>query len=260
MKRPLARLSGYPAPIEVTTDAAGVLRLGSRTLDPAVGWQVPTTGTVYGVALNFRSALAALGDAVHAAPYKTPPRAPVLYIKPCNTWAAHGAAVLLDPDGVELAVGPTLGLVIGRTATRVSHAEARDVIAGYTVVNDLAVPHDSYYRPAIRQQCRDGFCPIGPVIVPRDRIADPDGLTLRAYVNDTLQLAASLHDLVRPIGVLLSDVTEFMTLVEGDVLMVGLPAALPRARVGDRIAVAIDGIGRLENRLESAPGSIAVTP
>jgi len=257
MNTALARLRDRPRPVEVTVDPTTyAVRLGPTVLDAFADWEVPTTGTVYGVALNYRSALAALGDAVNAAPYKSPPKAPILYIKPRNTWIAHGATVRLPADVPEVAIGATLGIVFGRVATRVSAQDALEFVAGYTVVNDLSVPHESYYRPALRHQCRDGFCPIGPAIVPRSAIHNPDALGVRTFVNGELRLSASLAELIRPISVLIRDVTEFMTLDEGDVLLVGLPAGLPRARAGDTLAVEIDQVGRLESALIAEPAVI----
>ena len=253
MKMPLARLRDRPQPVEVSVDAATYeMRLGATVLGITAPWEVPTTGTVYGVALNYRSALDALGEAIHAAPYKAPPKAPILYIKPRNTWIGHGAPVRLATDVAEVAIGPTLGIVFGRAATRVSAEQAFDFVAGYTVVNDLSVPHTSYYRPALRQQCQDGFCPIGPAIIPRRDVRSPDSLGVRAFVNGELRLSANLAELIRPINTLIRDITEFMTLAEGDVLRVGLPAPLPRGRAGDVVSVEIEGIGRLENPLVTA--------
>ena len=257
MRAALACLRDQPHPVEVSVDPLTyAIRCGAKLLDASAPWDIPTTGTVYGVALNYRQSLEALGEAVNGPPYKAPPKAPVLYVKPRNTWTAHGAVVVLPTDVPTVAIGPTLGVVIGRTATRVRSSEAASVIAGYTVVNDLSVPHDSYYRPAIRQQCRDGFCPIGPAIVPRNAVADTRRLGVRAYVNDTLKLTANLADLIRPVDMLIQDITEFMTLVEGDVLLAGLPHGLPLARAGDTVAVEVDRVGRLENQLRAqAPGS-----
>ena len=89
-----------------------------------------TRGTVYGTLLNHRDALAALSEQVHAAPYKAPPKAPVLYIKPRNTWSQPGAAVVVPADAPELEMGATLGLVIGRTACRVGVADALSHVSG----------------------------------------------------------------------------------------------------------------------------------
>jgi 5-oxopent-3-ene-1,2,5-tricarboxylate decarboxylase/2-hydroxyhepta-2,4-diene-1,7-dioate isomerase len=202
--------------------------------------------TVYGTLLNFRDALDALGAAVHQPPYKAPPKAPILYIKPRNTIAADGDAVIV-PSGVEaLEVGASLGLVIGRTACRVAEAEALGVVSGYVVVNDVSVPHASYYRPSMRFKCRDGFCPIGAPVV-RAAVANPNALTLRIEVDGIEVRRASASDLIRPIGRLLADVTEFMTLHPGDVLMIGVPARAPQVRAGQRSRIVIDGVGSLAN-------------
>jgi 5-oxopent-3-ene-1,2,5-tricarboxylate decarboxylase / 2-hydroxyhepta-2,4-diene-1,7-dioate isomerase len=113
-------------------------------------------------------------------------------------------------------------------------------------VNDVSVPHRSYYRPSIRCKARDGFCPLGPHVVARSAIANPDALTIRVYVDDELRQSASTAELVRPVARLLTDVTEFMTLSPGDVLTVGVAAPAPRVRAGQRARIEIDGLGRLD--------------
>ena len=123
------------------------------------------SGTVYGTLLNHRDALEALGASVHEAPYKAPPKSVVLYLKPRNTLAGPGDAVEVPADAPELEVGPSLGLVIGRTACRVSEAQALEHVAGCVIVADVGVPHASFYRPQVRFKARDGFCPIGPRVV-----------------------------------------------------------------------------------------------
>jgi 5-oxopent-3-ene-1,2,5-tricarboxylate decarboxylase / 2-hydroxyhepta-2,4-diene-1,7-dioate isomerase len=210
---------------------------------------VPTRGNVYGVALNFRGALAALGKSTEAPPYQSPPRAPILYLKPRNTRIGYGVPIPV-PAGVEaVAIGATLGVVLSQNAYRVAAGDAAHFIAGYTIVNDVTIPHESYYRPALKQKCRDGFCPIGPWIVERDQIGSADAMAIRAYVNGKLVLENNTANLIRPIPQLIADISAFMTLAAGDVLLVGLPENLPLARVGDRAAVEIDGLGRLENPL-----------
>ena len=204
------------------------------------------SGMVYGTLLNHRSALAALGAAVQAAPYQGAPRAPVLYVKPRNTLAADGDPVRL-PAGDEAEIGACLGLVIARPACRVSAAQALEFVAGFLIVNDVSLPHLPYYRPAIRQQARDGFCPLGPRVQPRATIGDPDALTIRVHVDGQLRQSASTADLVRPVARLLEDVTEFMTLAAGDVLAVGAAAPAPRVRAGERVSIEIEGLGRLSN-------------
>jgi 5-oxopent-3-ene-1,2,5-tricarboxylate decarboxylase/2-hydroxyhepta-2,4-diene-1,7-dioate isomerase len=209
-------------------------------------------GTVYGVLLNYKGALTALGDAVHEPPYKAPPKAPVLYIKPANTWIGDGAPIPVPADVDALEMGAALGVVIGRTACRVAAASAIDHVAGYTVVNDVSVPHDSYYRPSIRFKCRDGFCPIGAGIVDRARVPDPDALAVRVYVDGGLRQHNTTANLIRRTAQLIADITEFMTLSAGDILLTGVPENAPRARPGQRVAIEIEGVGRLENPLVAA--------
>ena len=93
-------LHGKPGSLAAQVDPARArVRLGASEYDQsALTFEVPTSGAVYGTALNFRGALAALGDAVNAPPYLAPPRAPILYLKPRNTWVAHGVPVYL-PTG-----------------------------------------------------------------------------------------------------------------------------------------------------------------
>jgi 5-oxopent-3-ene-1,2,5-tricarboxylate decarboxylase/2-hydroxyhepta-2,4-diene-1,7-dioate isomerase len=204
------------------------------------------TGTVYGAVLNDQASMNLLGDALLEAPYKGKPKAPALYIKPENTLVGHGGSVTLPARATELEIGATLGLVIGRSASRVTVADALDHVRGYTIVIDLSIPHASVYRPAIREKCFDGACPMGPVVVERGDLGDPHGLAIRTYVNDKLVAERKLDDLVRPIPQLIADVSEFMTLLPDQVLLPSVPLGSPTAQAGDRVAVEIDGIGRLE--------------
>jgi len=209
---------------------------------------MPPRGTVYGSLLNFRDALDALGDAVHQPPYKAPPKAPILYIKPRNTIAVDGDAVVV-PHGVDaLEIGASLGLVIGCTACRVDEAQALAHVSGYVIVNDISVPHASYYRPAMRLKCRDGFCPIGTPVA-RAAVSDPGALTLVVEIDGVPVQRASTAGLIRPAARLLAEVSAFMTLHPGDVLMIGVPAGAPRARAGQRVSISVDGLGRLQNTL-----------
>lgn len=215
-----------------------------------IGFDVPPfelSGTVYGTLLNHRSALDALAGQFDSAPYHAAPRAPVLYLKPRNTLAAPGAAVQVPSTVEELEVGACLGIVIGRTACRVAEANALEHVAGFLIVNDVSVPHASYYRPAVRFKARDGFCPLGPCVTPRERAGNPDSLAIRTYVDGVLAQSVSTSDLVRSVARLLADVTEFMTLAPGDVLGAGAAAPAPRVRAGQHVAIEIEGLGTLCN-------------
>ena len=213
------------------------------------GLQLPPIATVVGALLNHRGALAALGDAVNQPPYKAPPKAPVLYIKPRNTYIGHAGAIVVPRGVAELEMGATLGIVIARTACRVAEAGALEVVGGYTVCNDVSVPHDSYYRPSLRFKCRDTFLPIGPGIVDARLVAQPDALGITVALDGHVVHRSSTAGMQRSVAQLIAAVTDFMTLSPGDVLMLGVPAGAPRARAGQRVSITIDGVGMLENPL-----------
>jgi 5-oxopent-3-ene-1,2,5-tricarboxylate decarboxylase/2-hydroxyhepta-2,4-diene-1,7-dioate isomerase len=209
----------------------------------------PVTGTIYGALLNYKGVLEVLGDAVHEAPYKGAPKAPVLYIKPANTVIGHEMAIPVPDDSVKLEMGAALGVVIGQTATRVKEEEALSYVSGYTIVNDVSAPHDSVYRPAIKQKARDGFCPVGPWIMPKEAIDNPDSLQVKVFINGQLKQENNTQQLIRSVARLIADVTDFMTLRPGDILLTGVPENAPLAKVGDVVRIEIDGIGFLENIL-----------
>ncbi|WP_285766191.1 fumarylacetoacetate hydrolase family protein [Peribacillus sp. SI8-4] len=223
-----------------------ILNGKSRELSQ-VNLDVPVTGTVYGTLLNYKGSLEALKDQVHHPPYNEPPKGPVLYIKPKNTFSAFARPIPLPAGVPELEIGAALGIVIGKTASKVKKALAMDFIEGFTIVNDVSIPHESVYRPAIRFKARDGFCPIGPWVVSKDSISDPDGLGIRVYINGQLRQENTTVNLIRPISQLIEDVTDFMTLNAGDVLLTGVPENAPLAKANDHIRIEIDEIGYLEN-------------
>jgi len=247
----LSHPQGAPLVIEAPVKHWGALS-GSGSHGQA--FLPPTRGTVYGTLLNHRDALAALGDQVNSAPYKAPPRAPILYIKPRNTVVGHRVPVGVPGDAPELEIGATLGIVIGRTASNVAEDQALDFVAGYTVVNDISVPHASVYRPSLRFKCHDGFCPIGPAIVARRLVPNADALDIVVAIDGETVQRSSTAGLIRPIARLIADVTEFMTLFPGDVLTVGVASGAPRARAGQTVTITIQNVGRLENTLVARAG------
>jgi 5-oxopent-3-ene-1,2,5-tricarboxylate decarboxylase/2-hydroxyhepta-2,4-diene-1,7-dioate isomerase len=203
-------------------------------------------GTVYGVALNNRGETARLAEKFTAAPYKEPPRAPILYIKPANTHLAHGGVVSIPAEIPEIEPAAAVAILFGRDASRVSAADALSHVAGYTLALDLSQPTDSYYRPPIVEKCRDGFLPIGPRLVPAGEIGDPASLVVGLEIDGTAQGALPLMELVRPVPRLIAEISAFMTFRRGDVLLTGLTPPGARARVGSRISAVAAGIGRLD--------------
>ncbi|MFT3666078.1 fumarylacetoacetate hydrolase family protein [Piscinibacter sp.] len=219
---------------------------------PPLRFELPPyrlSGTVVGALLNDPAQLAALGDAVHAAPHKAPPHAPVLEVKPRHTLAGDGAAVELPAGEAALEVGASLGIVIGATACRVDAARALSHVAGYLVALDFSLPLAAHYRPAVRLKARDGFCPLGPAVVPASAVADPDALGVDVSVDGAVAHRHTTAGRVRGVAALIADVSEFMTLQPGDVLLLGRAHGAPLARAGQTVAARIEGVGTLRARL-----------
>ena len=224
-------------------------------------------GTVYGTLLNFRHELALWAARAAEPPYKAPPQAPVLFIKTANTFSPQGAAVALPTRVAEVDVGASVGLVIGNFEDFAplpsvdgsefainNEASARlPGVVGCVLLNDLSIPHDSYYRPPVKFKCLDGFLGIGPRCVPLAEVGDVNALKLEVRINGALCQTVDLEGLVRDAATLLADVNAFMTLQPGDVLMLGsdcLPdGTRPRASVGDRIEISATGFETLANTL-----------
>ena len=183
------------------------------------------TGTVYGVLLNFQGERDALAAQMSQPPYKAPPAAPVLFVKTANTFSANGASVPVPARVAQVEVGGTIGMLIGPSIQ-------------YVLMNDLSIPHSSFFRPPVKFKCLDGFLGIGSQLV---TVNDPAAFKLDVRINGSLQQTVDFSNLVRNAQTLIRDVAEFMTLREGDVLMLGcdcLPGGgRPLAKVGDVVQI-----------------------
>ncbi|SDC75896.1 5-oxopent-3-ene-1,2,5-tricarboxylate decarboxylase / 2-hydroxyhepta-2,4-diene-1,7-dioate isomerase [Variovorax sp. CF079] len=197
------------------------------------------TGTVYGVLLNFRAEVEALAPQMSQPPYKAPPQAPVLYVKTANTWSPHGSAITVPAKVPEVEVGATIGMVIG----------ADSDVEGFMLMNDLSIPHASFFRPPVKFKCVDGFLGIGPAMRDAQEVADPAQFSLEVRINGELRQSVDFSQTVRSAAQLLSEVGAFMTLAHGDVLMLGCDAGRPLARLGDRIEISAPGFETLVNTL-----------
>ncbi len=213
-------------------------------------------GTVYGPLLNFQREWGLWAPRMTDAPYKAAPKAPVLYIKTANTFTPCGGAIAV-PGQVE--VGAALGLVIGESVLNQASSPAIQPFDAINheafecvLLNDLSLPHASYYRPPIRFRNRDGFlgCGAGSVSLTLQALAQ---LKLDVRVNGQPVQTVDLGTLVRDAAALLQAVGEFMTLQPGDVLMLGTDClddgTRPRAQAGDRIEISAPGFAPLVNTL-----------
>ncbi|HAX19233.1 MAG TPA: fumarylacetoacetate hydrolase [Hydrogenophaga sp.] len=202
------------------------------------------TGTVYGTLLNFRREHALWAPRMNEAPYKAPPQAPVLYIKTANTFTSSGHGIALPRGVAEVDVSASLGLVAGEGGA----------IFGAVLFNDVAIPHESYYRPPVKFRCVDGFLGVGREVVSLDAIGGLAGLgalSLELRVHGVLKQTVSLADLVRDAATLWNDVNAFQSLRPGDVLMLGTDCledgTRPRAKAGDAVEVSATGFKPLVN-------------
>ncbi len=196
-------------------------------------------GTVYGTLLNFRAEVEALAPQMTQPPYKAPPKAPVLYVKTANTWSPHGSAITVPAAVPEVEVGASIGMVVG----------AEGDIEGFVLLNDLSIPHASFFRPPVKFKCVDGFLGVGPALRDAQDVADPAAFRVEVRINGELKQSIDFSQLVRPARQLLADVGEFMTLAHGDVLMLGCGPGRPLARAGDRIDISAPGFETLSHTL-----------
>lgn len=151
---------------DVLVDERDQVRLHDGTVlkEGEFRWLPPADGTLFALGLNY---------ADHASELEfKPPTEPLVFIKAPNTFIGHQQQSV-RPDNVEyMHYEAELVVVIGKTARRVSEAEAMDYVAGYTVCNDYAIRDylENYYRPNLRVKSRDTLTPIGPWIVAKEAI------------------------------------------------------------------------------------------
>jgi len=200
-------------------------------------------GTVYGVVLNDGAERELLAGAFAEPPYKAPPKAPVLYIKPRNTFYVSGAPIALAADLTAVEAAATLGLFFGRDAAKCDAGSAFSTVSAACLALDVSEPQANYYRPAVRQRCRDGFLPLGgfapfdPALLKGEIVTSIDGAEAHRWL---------LTRLARDAATLIADISAFMTLAAGDLLLIGLPHDAPRVKAGQRVTVAGGGLPALE--------------
>jgi 5-oxopent-3-ene-1,2,5-tricarboxylate decarboxylase / 2-hydroxyhepta-2,4-diene-1,7-dioate isomerase len=216
-------------------------------------------GTVYGTLLNFEREWRAWVPHMEAAPYKGAPKAPVLYIKPANTWSTHGADIPVPAHVTQVEVGATIGMVLEENSAIAAvntQYVATDSVANWVLMNDLSVPHDSFFRPPVKFKCLDGFLGVG---TPHGATSldESSAFSLQVRLNGVLVQSINFAQLRRSAAQLWADVREFMDLQSGDVLMLGCDVCdngkRPLAKAGDVIEITAPGFAPLVNRLVAAP-------
>ncbi|MCC5874982.1 MAG: fumarylacetoacetate hydrolase family protein [Candidatus Sumerlaeia bacterium] len=185
------------------------------------------------------------------------PKKPMVFNKFATSLVGHGGDILL-PLKLDSKVDyeAELGVVIGKTARRVTKRTAMKHVGGYMIVNDVSLRDiQATERQWSRAKGFDGSGPCGPSIVTPDEIPDPQNLGLSCLVNGTVLQKSNTNEMIFPIAHLISFISQAMTLEPGDVISTGTPAGVGTYRnpeiyltEGDVVEVRIDRLGSLVNK------------
>ena len=180
------------------------------------------------------------------------PDRPLLFLKPPNAVAGHGATVTL-PTGVagnRIEHEVELGAVVGERCRDVDPAEATGGLEGYTVVNDLSNRDDQRRETNwVRGKAFDGAAPMGPVLATPEEV--PDDATVECRVDGEIRQRASREQMVFSVPELVSEVSRFLTLEPGDVIATGTPEGVGPVKDGDRLELTVDGVGTLQHTVRA---------
>jgi 2-keto-4-pentenoate hydratase/2-oxohepta-3-ene-1,7-dioic acid hydratase in catechol pathway len=225
----------------VTTDKLKVDKL----LAPIVPTDILCIG------LNYREHAAESGSQV--------PANPMLFIKASNTLQNPFDPILIPKRSSEIDYECELAVVIGKTARHVSRERALDYVLGYTCANDVS-SRDWQRDKALgggqfaRGKSFDTFCPLGPEIVTKDEIPNPNALRIKTILNGQTMQDHTTGDMIFDVPTLIESLSSTMTLRPGAVILTGTPQGVGFARKppvwmkdGDTVIVEIEKIGRLEN-------------
>ncbi|MCZ7460062.1 fumarylacetoacetate hydrolase family protein [Streptomyces sp. WMMC940] len=244
-------------------DALGRIRSAAEAgelpvLDAAgerIGAPVARVGKVVCIGLNYHDHAAETGAA--------PPAEPVVFLKASDTVVGPDDTVLVPRNSEKTDWEVELAVVVGRTARRLeSDEEALAHIAGYAVAHDVSEREFQIERGGTWDKGKncETFNPLGPWLVTRDEVPDPQALSLRLWVNGELKQNGSTADQIFPVAEVVRYVSQFMTLYPGDVVNTGTPAGVamgqpepkPYLRAGDVVELEIEGLGRQRQVLKDA--------
>ncbi len=232
-------------------------RLGPLTGDPLGGeftrgplkWNVaevtllaPCPPTkIIGLTRNFIDRVRERGDVL--------PSLPTLFLKPPSSVIGPGEAIVLPPQSQHVEYGAELGVVMGRRARHISPDEAARYILGYTCANDVTA-HDLLEQDGLwaRGKGFDTFCALGPAIATH---VDPTEVVITGALNGETRQMSSTHDMLFTVPQVVAYVSAVMTLLPGDVILMGSPAGAGPLAAGDVVEVEIEGIGKLRNPVKA---------
>jgi 2-keto-4-pentenoate hydratase/2-oxohepta-3-ene-1,7-dioic acid hydratase in catechol pathway len=224
---------------------------GSPRLGPCVG-NVPK---IVAIGLNYR---------LHAQEAGMPiPSEPIFFMKATSSICGPNDDVIIPKGSQKTDYEVELGIVIGATARYVDIKDAKNHIAGYCVVNDVSEREYQMERGGqwTKGKSCDTFCPLGPWLVTADEVGDAGKLQVSTDVNGERRQNSNTADLIFGIEHIVSYVSQFMTLMPGDVIPTGTPSGVamgfkpPRfLKPGDTMRVAVEGLGEQNSRLVAYRG------
>lgn len=250
----LRLLAGGPAALKWVADTMKHGLQGRRTF-----WMdqirllapIPRPGKIVGVGKNYADHRAETGGAAV--------EQPTLFFKAATTVVGPGAAVVHPSTIQKMDYEGELAVVIGDFASHVRRENALDVVAGYTILNDLSArefQHDRTPRQTSLAKSIDGFCPMGPWIVTKDEVPCPQALDLKLYLNGEEMQHGSTSDMIFPVDAIIEYITRYVTLEPGDIIATGTPAGIGAFRKppvwlkrGDHIKIEVSRIGNLEHTI-----------
>ena len=226
-----------------------------RNLDPTSLQEIDTrarlapcvahVGKFLCIGLNFHD---------HAAETGLPiPAHPILFMKATSSISGPGDDIMRPRNAKQIDWEVELGVVIGKPAKYVTEDEALDYVAGYCVVNDLSERHFQMHLTGqwTKGKSCDGFGPIGPYLLTRDEVPDPQNLDMSVTVNGTKMQNGNSRDMIFSVRQIISHLSELMTLHPGDIIATGTPAGVGMGQKpdpvflqdGDEIVTTIAGLG-----------------
>lgn len=203
------------------------------------------------IGLNYRKHAEESGSAI--------PRHPMLFIKSGNALNNPFDPIPIPRLSSDIDYEGELAVVIGRPAKDVSKEDALDHVLGYTIANDVSArdwQRDKNLGGGqfARGKSFDGFCPLGPAIVTRDEVPNPNDLTLRTTLSGQVVQDWTTADMIFDVPTIIASLSSTMTLRPGAVILTGTPHGVGMARTpplwlraGDQIVVEVQRLGRLEN-------------
>ena len=228
--------------------------LGARELDPDVrlGAPIARPSKLICVGKNYADHAKEFGGGL--------PDEPVLFMKASTACCGPFDDVLLPAGCEKLDYEVELAVVVGKTASRISEKEAIEHLAGYTVMCDYSERdwQKEHCGQWVKGKSADTFAPLGPLLLTVDEISAPQSLSLWTKVNGEKRQSGWSGDMVFSVSYLVSYISQFMTLLPGDVIATGTPAGVgmgmspPRyLSAGDQVELCVEGIGCMKQRIIS---------